>query len=271
MKWDIDEVRGAFSSTNNPGEQATVSKTFMTPSSDPQNLGGGARNQVSFADILTNHSVTALDQYRTVWKDEVQMKIKNNCNARLRIRMYVLIARMDQSGAGGLTLPENLWTEFNQEFDNPTRAITALDNTPYETPGWGRYWRIQKDIKFELGAGGSKDFKFVDVINKDMNRTELGQSIFGAAPYAVARGRTWAVMITHQGFPASDTTTPSNINTSPGTLSASWVWKCWSAPAEHIQVNTAVQIIAGAYGAMAGDGANFVVPASGLVSTFDAA
>lgn len=269
MYYDIDESRGSFQVTCNAGAQASTSKEFDTGSADPQNLGGGARNQVSFQDIFTAHSISATNAFRNFWKTETTLKLYNLSNSRNRVRMYVLVARQEEEDNGPLNSALAMWDEYNNEYDvGTTRPITVLDNTPYEAPGFGRVWYIARDFQFEMIAGGHRDFKFVSNINKDISLSTLGQGVEGSGPHGILRARTWALLITVQGFPAADETTPTNINTSQACVTGVWVRKCWSAISEHTDITTSTQTVSAGYGPLAGNGDKIVIPQTGEIATW---
>lgn len=282
MNWDCFDTSGAARVTSLPGAQAVLSRSFCQ--------GGAAfratlrQHGTGFGTDLVQASIGGTtdaqkNSRRMCWKTQTNLTFTNFGNAPAHCVLYIMRANSDQLGATDLAgnkalFPHVLWNNFLQTMKGlnsvTSTNLDVLGLRPFQAPAFGAYWNIIKTRKFILDAGASlqhivKTFEFYSY-----NWMKLGREADDTQrAKVILKGRTWAYMLICNGGPGADTTTPSFVSITPASIGCSWTFKMWTANVPH--PSTTVSQALNDTDPFSGDGQNFVIDETGIVSAFDAA
>lgn len=221
-------------------QQASVSRTFLL--GDGPVAGGN--DGTSFRNIATTFAMGNTTRRKLV-STHVAMKCMSGCTGLMKAKIYFLKSNVDgASNSTKASFPTETWTDAQAEFDGAgVIPITDLGQTPY-VPGFGRYWKIFKTRVVTLNPG--QEFNIQLDTKEDMlfNLVKLGAGIENATMHSSIRNRSYAIMITVEGYPVASANVleANSVAIGSARLNVMWKWKAYTTQAVHSGVTTVKSI-----------------------------
>lgn len=197
-----------------------------------------ANSGTGIDSVLATTGISATNIYRKFLRFLVDMDLHNASNFPVELEVYFLKPKVTlEGGAGNTATPVGTWWHVADAFDTATATTGFLPNMidaqPSDAPGFSETnWKIYKRQKLQLSAGGKMEIKMKGDIKKEFCFADLEQGV-GTQTHVTMPYTTCAVMLRYHGVPASDTTTPSQINYSAACLIGTWNYRIYHAEAEH--------------------------------------
>lgn len=260
-KPDILNVVGGMQSQAAVNAQGMFARAF----DGGQNVVGGITYATTIENYNTVFSGLGTNQGKKIHRTLMTGQISNFANARANVKVQLLRACSDitANSSNGYD-PVSDFQDCLQGILANGFAWTTLGARTSMSPAFERMWKTVKTWNFTLNAGQVKTISVMNHLNWLISLRMLGASVESAAARTAIRNTTYAVLITHWGEPATDSSTPSYTGISTSQLGFTWNWKIYGNNAD--DPNQTIKRDISNSDVLLGNASEIVVDETGLVT-----